>query len=65
MSAATIVNAFRVYQPGIAKIFESMRSIYGTEKEQEQIDLRYPECENISHRLRYHGKSRRNFRIPC
>lgn len=48
MSAATIVNAFRVYQPGIAKIFESMRSIYGTEKEQEQIDLRYPECENIS-----------------
>ena len=48
MSAATIVNAFRVYQPGIAKIFESMRSIYGTDKEQEQIDLRYPECENIS-----------------
>ena len=48
MSAATIVNAFRVYQPGIAKVFESMRSIYGTEKEQAEIDLRYPECENIS-----------------
>ena len=48
MSAATIVNAFRVYQPGIAKIFESMRSIYGTDKEQEQVDLKYPECENIS-----------------
>ena len=48
MSAATIVNAFRVYQPGIAKIFESMRSIYGTDKEQAEIDLRYPECENIS-----------------
>lgn len=48
MSAATIVNAFRVYQPGIAKIFESMRSIFGTDKEQEQIDLHYPECENIS-----------------
>lgn len=48
MSAATIVNAFRVYQPGLAKIFESMRSIYGTEKEQGEIDLRYPECENIS-----------------
>ena len=48
MSAATIVNAFRVYQPGIAKIFESMRSIYGTDKEQEHVDLKYPECENIS-----------------
>lgn len=48
MSAATIVNAFRVYQPGLAKIFESMRSIYGTDKEQQEIDLRYPECENIS-----------------
>lgn len=48
MSAATIVNAFRVYQPAIAKIFESMRSIYGTDKEQEEIDLRYPECESIS-----------------
>ncbi len=48
MSAATIVNAFRVYQPGLAKIFESMRSIYGTDKEQGEIDLRYPECENIS-----------------
>ena len=48
MSAATIVNAFRVYQPAIAKIFESMRSIYGTDKEQEEIDRRYPECESIS-----------------
>lgn len=48
MSAATIVNAFRVYQPGLAKIFESMRNIYGTDKEQEMIDLRYPECESIS-----------------
>ena len=48
MSAATIVNAFRVYQPAIAKIFESLRPIYGTSKEQEQIDQRYPECENVS-----------------
>ena len=48
MSAATIVNAFRVYQPAIAKIFESLRPIYGTSQEQEQIDLKYPECENIS-----------------
>ena len=44
----TIVNAFRIYQPSMAKLFESLLPIYGTEKEQEQINLRFPECENIS-----------------
>ena len=43
-----IVNAFRIYQPAMSKIFEGMLPIYGTEKEQEEIDRRYPECENIS-----------------
>ena len=44
----TIVNAFRIYQPTTAKIFESMLPIYGTEKEQEIINERFPECESIS-----------------
>ena len=44
----TIVNAFRIYQPTMAKIFESMQSVYGTDKEQTLIDERFPECENIS-----------------
>ena len=44
----TIVNAFRIYQPSMAKIFESMLPVYGTEKEQSFIDERFPECENIS-----------------
>ena len=44
----TIVNAFRVYQPGMAKIFESLLPIYGTSKEQEEINRLFPECENIS-----------------
>ena len=44
----TIVNAFRVYQPAMAKIFESMLPIYGTPKEQEEINRLFPECENIS-----------------
>lgn len=44
----TIVNAFRVYQPAMAKIFESMLPIYGTAKEQEEINRQFPECENIS-----------------
>ena len=41
----TIVNAFRMYQPTLAKIFESMNSVYGTPREQEIINERFPECE--------------------
>lgn len=44
----TIVNAFRIYQPGISAIFESMTDAYGTEREQQSIDEKYAECENIS-----------------
>ena len=44
----TIVNAFRMYQPSIAKIFESLLPVYGTAQEQEQIDQLFPECDNIS-----------------
>lgn len=47
-SVSTVVNAFRVYCPSISKVFEDMLPIYGTDKEREMIDLRYPECENIS-----------------
>jgi len=44
----TIVNAFRMYQPSLARIFESMLPVYGTDKEQDAINERFPECENIS-----------------
>ena len=44
----TIVNAFRMYQPSLARIFESMLPVYGTDKEQDTINERFPECENIS-----------------
>ena len=47
-SVHTIVNAFRIYQPALAEIFESMMPVYGTEKEQEVIDETFPTCENIS-----------------
>ena len=47
-SVNTIVNAFRVYEPDINEIFENLLPIYGTEKEQAEIDAHYPECENIS-----------------
>lgn len=44
----TIINAFRIYQPGISAIFESLTDAYGTEHEQQLIDEKYAECENIS-----------------
>ena len=47
-SVNTIVNAFRVYQPSMAKLFESMLGIYGTPQDQEMIDKCYCECDNIS-----------------
>lgn len=47
-SVHTIVNAFRMYQPTLAGVFESMADVYGTEQEQATIDKRFPECENIS-----------------
>lgn len=47
-NVSTIVNAFRVYQPTMAKIFESLKPVYGTDREQEEINRLFPECENIS-----------------
>ena len=47
-SVSTIVNALRVYAPEINQIFEALLPVYGTEKEQEIINERFPECPNIS-----------------
>jgi len=47
-NVSTIVNAFRIYQPTMSKIFESMLPIYGTPEEQPTIDEKFPLCENIS-----------------
>ncbi len=44
----TIVNAFRVYQPEMANIFEEVAPYFRTEKEQEIINEKFPKCENIS-----------------
>lgn len=47
-NVSTIVNAFRVYQPIMARIFEKMVPFYGTELEQEHIDSCFGDCESIS-----------------
>lgn len=47
-SVATIVNAFRVYAPGISSIFEKLLPAYDTADEQSLINEHFPTCENIS-----------------
>ena len=44
----TIVNAFRIYCPTIAKIFETIRPSFYTKHEQEVVNREFPNCENIS-----------------
>lgn len=45
---STIVNAFRVYNPEMSRIFSDLFPYYDTEQEQEMIDKIFPTCENIS-----------------
>ncbi|MBP3757232.1 MAG: mannose-1-phosphate guanylyltransferase [Prevotella sp.] len=47
-NVSTIVNAFRIYQPRMSKIFENLNAVYGTPQEQEAINKWFPECESIS-----------------
>lgn len=47
-NVSTIVNAFRMYHPQISNIFEGMQNVLGTDMEQEAVDSKYAECENIS-----------------
>lgn len=47
-NVSTIVNAFRIYQPKMSKVFEALLPIYNTEEEQGEIDRVFPTCENIS-----------------
>ena len=47
-NVSTIVNAFRVYQPRMAKLFEQMNDVYGTDNEQTVVNDKFPQCENIS-----------------
>ena len=47
-NVSTIVNALRVYQPAISKVFERLLPYYFTENEQQLIDEQFPLCESIS-----------------
>lgn len=47
-SVSTIINAFRVYQPDMSRLFERLLPVYGTPNEQVRIDEEFPHCEDIS-----------------
>ena len=47
-SANTIINAFRVYEPSLARIFDRIHDKLGTPEEQKANHEVYPDCKNIS-----------------
>lgn len=47
-SVNTLVNAYRVYRPDMAKFFGDMQSLLGTEHEQTYLDAHYASLEDIS-----------------
>lgn len=64
-SVNTIVNALRIYAPGISELFEGLLPVYGTDKEQEEINRIYPDCENISVDYAILEKSEEIFCFPA
>ncbi|MDO5447669.1 MAG: mannose-1-phosphate guanylyltransferase [Prevotellaceae bacterium] len=44
----TIINAFRIYQPTMARIFEDLMPVFNTPQEQEEVNKIFPDCENTS-----------------
>ena len=47
-NVSTIINALRVYQPAISRVFESLLPYYYTAEEQVLINKEFPTCESIS-----------------
>ena len=45
---STIINALRIYAPEISEIFENLLPVYGTDREQQAIDERFPDCPSVS-----------------
>lgn len=47
-SVSTVVNAFRVYEPTVSRIFEDLMPYYDTAEEQAKINEEFPKCPEIS-----------------
>ena len=64
-SVETIVNALRIYAPGINNIFDRMKDVFGTAEEQAHIDECYGECDNISIDYAVMEKAEEKFVCPA
>ena len=64
-SVETIVNALRIYAPGINNIFERMKDVLGTAEEQARIDECYGDCDNISIDYAVMEKAEEKFVCPA
>lgn len=62
---ATIVNALRIYAPEIAKVFEPLMGVLGTEREQAVINEEFPKCPSISIDYAVMEKAEEIFVLPA
>ncbi|MBQ9587518.1 MAG: mannose-1-phosphate guanylyltransferase [Bacteroidales bacterium] len=64
-SLAGILTAFRNFLPDMAAIFEEGRPYYATDKEQEFINRRFADCQNISIDYGVMERARQRYTIPA
>lgn len=60
-----ILNAFRTYLPDMVKLFDEGKDAFGTEKEQDFINQRFLDCQNISIDYGIMEKSPDTYTIPA
>ena len=60
-----ILNAFRNFLPAMADLFEEGKGVYGTQAEQEFINRKFAECENISIDYGVMERASKRYTIPA
>lgn len=60
-----IMMAFRQYLPDMAALFDQGKGIYGTDNEQEFINIKFAECENISIDYGVMERATKRYTIPA
>ena len=60
-----IMNAFRTHLPSMAALFDEGKGIYGTAGEQEFINRKFAECENISIDYGVMERATKRYTIPA
>lgn len=60
-----ILNAFRTFLPDMASLFEEGKDIYGTSSEQEFINRKFADCQNISIDYGIMEHAQKRYTIPA